>query len=193
MAGGELLKRRVAPCSECGTGCYSASETPRCMACRKRHLDSRTKKGCTVCEKVLPISQFAMRSDSMTRHSKCDTCRRTGDREWKRKKTEEIRLSKYYKLHQYNRYIMGGLRWHSTKACEICGTTEKRLMVDHDHSNGLVRGQLCLHCNHGLGHFRDDWKSLMAAAGYILARTESSLGPSPPYLRRHCYPVVDAP
>lgn len=33
--------------------------------------------------------------------------------------------------------------------CAVCGKTGKtrRLHVDHDHSNGLVRGLLCFQCN----------------------------------------------
>lgn len=52
--------------------------------------------------------------------------------------------------------------------CIICGSDEK-LVVDHDHSTGEVRGMLCNHCNRGLGHFRDDPLLLEFAAQYIYA------------------------
>jgi hypothetical protein len=66
--------------------------------------------------------------------------------------------------------------------CLICGRTaseadprRKDLCVDHDHSCcpgakscGLcVRGLICSQCNSGLGHFRDDLETILAAAAYI--------------------------
>lgn len=40
-------------------------------------------------------------------------------------------------------------------ACAICGLPplpgERRLAIDHDHTDGLIRGLLCNHCNHLLG------------------------------------------
>lgn len=56
----------------------------------------------------------------------------------------------------------------STKECVICGAEEK-LVVDHDHKTGAVRGILCNHCNRGLGHFRDDPSVLEFARIYLLA------------------------
>jgi hypothetical protein len=52
--------------------------------------------------------------------------------------------------------------------CVICGNDEK-LVVDHDHTTGAVRGMLCNHCNRGLGHFRDDPMLLEFAAQYLYA------------------------
>jgi len=60
-------------------------------------------------------------------------------------------------------------------ACAICGElpdnkrTRDQLHVDHDHSNGAVRGLLCGNCNIGLGNFQDDPKRLIVAAHYVTA------------------------
>lgn len=59
--------------------------------------------------------------------------------------------------------------------CIICGNppdpdgrgTASRLHPDHDHVTGRTRDLLCLSCNVGVGHFRDDPALLRAAAEYI--------------------------
>jgi hypothetical protein len=53
--------------------------------------------------------------------------------------------------------------------CVICGDAEAKLVVDHDHKTGAIRGILCNHCNRGLGHFRDDPVLLEFARVYLLA------------------------
>jgi hypothetical protein len=56
--------------------------------------------------------------------------------------------------------------------CVICGASGK-LVVDHDHVTGEIRGMLCNHCNRGLGHFRDDPTLLEFAAQYLYASCNS--------------------
>lgn len=52
--------------------------------------------------------------------------------------------------------------------CAVCKSTEK-LVVDHCHTTGKVRGLLCHFCNAGLGFFRDDLKVMHAAFYYLKA------------------------
>ena len=56
--------------------------------------------------------------------------------------------------------------------CAICGTTEpggknRVFHVDHCHASKEVRGLLCVSCNHGLGSFKDNIKSLESAIKYL--------------------------
>lgn len=55
--------------------------------------------------------------------------------------------------------------------CAICGAAKSangsRLAVDHCHTSGIVRGLLCLSCNHGIGRFKDDPGKLRRAAEYL--------------------------
>lgn len=56
--------------------------------------------------------------------------------------------------------------------CAICrrvlllGATDG-CHIDHDHNTGAVRGLLCGLCNKGLGMFRDNRETLLAAVEYL--------------------------
>lgn len=54
----------------------------------------------------------------------------------------------------------------SQVVCQICGK-EKRLVLDHCHSTGKIRGMLCNSCNTGLGMFQDDTQRLTNAVEYL--------------------------
>lgn len=53
--------------------------------------------------------------------------------------------------------------------CAICGGGARRLVLDHDHRTGRVRGILCCVCNLALGSFGDSEEVLVRAAGYLRA------------------------
>lgn len=50
--------------------------------------------------------------------------------------------------------------------CAVC-KRERRVVVDHDHATGVLRGMLCDRCNQGLGFFADDPSLLRSAANYL--------------------------
>jgi hypothetical protein len=57
---------------------------------------------------------------------------------------------------------------HQDYRCAICPVPiDDSAHVDHDHKTGVVRGLLCLHCNVGLGFFRDDIETLKSAIEYL--------------------------
>lgn len=60
--------------------------------------------------------------------------------------------------------------------CAICGGegfimnktgTKEKLVVDHDHSTGKIRGMLCHNCNRALGLFKDNIDVLQQAIEYL--------------------------
>lgn len=59
--------------------------------------------------------------------------------------------------------------------CAICGSSPKegkKLVVDHDHATGHVRGLLCNSCNQLLGAARDDEVILTQAITYLRLQRE---------------------
>lgn len=52
--------------------------------------------------------------------------------------------------------------------CAINPAHTGKLVVDHCHKTGRIRGILCDHCNRALGFFRDDPTTLVRAAVYLV-------------------------
>ena len=91
-----------------------------------------------------------------------------------RKKAKETRpkyaekMKKYHRTYRYGitdeQYQTMLIEQHGRCAC--CWEQDK-LVVDHDHKTGTVRGLLCSPCNKGMGFFRDDIRNLKTAIMYL--------------------------
>lgn len=53
--------------------------------------------------------------------------------------------------------------------CGACGTTDRRIVLDHCHATGKVRGPLCDRCNGILGRAQDDPELLRNLAAHLEA------------------------
>jgi hypothetical protein len=93
------------------------------------------------------------------------------DKNYKSNNKEKVisyKLKKNYgiTLAQYNEMLT-----NQNNSCLICNTNQnelsKKLVVDHDHLTGKVRGLLCDKCNRGLGHFNDNIETLIQAIKYL--------------------------
>lgn len=51
--------------------------------------------------------------------------------------------------------------------CAVCSRKDGRLVVDHDHDTGTVRGILCQRCNVCLGGFGDNLDGVMRVVRYL--------------------------
>lgn len=111
-------------------------------------------KLCRGCNTVRPRPDFRRNKyqlDGLT--GRCKDCLRD---EWRQKK---YGLSR----DEYLSMLTG-----QGFSCAVCGSRNSRsLVIDHDHSNGEVRGILCDNCNRGIGLLGDSIENLKSAARYL--------------------------
>lgn len=148
-------------------------------------------KLCGKCGKIKEVTEFCLTHGKPTGYCKpCQSIynrnRRLADpvkhrdkkRRWRAANVETVRANKKAweranpeKVKQYrikNLYGLSSEEYDALqKECALCGATE-RLVVDHNHDTGEVRGVLCHKCNLGLGMFNDDTALLFRAIDYLM-------------------------
>ena len=119
-------------------------------------------KVCDRCFKYLPTSSFSdnrLKKDNvMTKRPSCKECRKINDgksistadrKKWNAKKPLNYELFE----------------------CPICRkvsiVNKTKIVLDHNHKTGEVRGYLCESCNTGIGRFDDDVTILKRAITYL--------------------------
>lgn len=142
-------------------------ETKKCICCHKTHsIENFSPKGWK--------SQYELNRDNI-----CDKCKKY----YLNKVPYKINLSKKAKPSYYNKYNISQEEYnflfsHQNGKCKICGVHQtdliKKLVVDHCHETGHVRGLLCNHCNSGLGFFKDRIESLEKAIRYLKETSNES-------------------
>ena len=91
----------------------------------------------------------------------------------KQKKLVKLALSKHYDTLTLAEKNSARIQLMIKQAgcCAICGQPEKelkrKLVLDHCHITGHIRGLLCMHCNIFIGFAKDNVYRLRAAVGYL--------------------------
>lgn len=133
------------------------------------------RKVCKRCGLEQPVDEYyPVRTGAAALRPWCKTC--MGRRSASRRSTEEA-LRRRLETHLMSKYgitvdtyeLMAELQGHS---CAICGEDGRdawfgRLVVDHNHETGAVRGLLCAKCNRGIGQFLDSVTILRSAIAYL--------------------------
>lgn len=128
----------------------------------KKVGDAFSKKICNICHKLLNTKEFAKNQNGINNRSvrrpSCGACRKDLEgtnmspkarAEWLKKKPKNAPFE-----------------------CPICakktiaGVTSK-IVLDHNHRNGEVRGWVCDSCNTGIGRFKDDINLIKRAIKFI--------------------------
>lgn len=124
--------------------------------------DAYTKKICNLCNRLLPVENFAKNQNGINnrtvRRPSCNECREVIDG-----KNIPSKLKKEWEKKKPN-YVI----WQ----CPICkkktipGITSK-VVLDHNHYSGAPRAWICDSCNTGLGRFKDSIATLQSAIDYL--------------------------
>lgn len=137
-----------------------------------------TERTCRTCGVTKPGDEF-----SWTRHGKprrdCKRCSSAKSIVWRDANREKVLNAHFLRtygitLDEYNKLLaeQGGV-------CAICGRGPEvsptkrgqgrsgRLVVDHCHETGRIRGLLCTWCNKALGNLEDDPARFRAALRYL--------------------------
>lgn len=159
------------------TGCTCGWIPPLVWRSEKRFIIARRehvapfRTVCSVCGDPLTTE-----NRTTTGALQCRDCRLIYEREWQARNPARYARRRYshhlkrkfgISIEDYEKLLAA-----QDGVCRICkdppGFGERgRLHVDHDHSDGRIRGLLCMNCNQGLGQFRDDVALLSAAVAYL--------------------------
>ena len=119
-------------------------------------------KVCSCCKRELPDSAFSKRTYSSGKvglQSVCKECA-TKSRKQYYKPYSSIRLALRLTQEDVDRLTSPG-------KCEVCGTTEGKLCIDHCHDTKKPRGLLCHNCNTALGLLGDDVQIILGLSQYL--------------------------
>lgn len=116
---------------------------------------------------------------------KARECHRQAQAKWRAKNREGVRAVKkaWYKRNPEKHALYARTRYYQSRygltiqeaknlittagKCKIC-CGDKKLVIDHDHTTGNVRGVLCDACNKGIGLLGDTKETLQRALAYFL-------------------------
>jgi hypothetical protein len=130
-------------------------------------------KTCTKCKIEQPLTEYYKQKNTRDGlKPSCRTCCKATTKAWvdKAQPTSEYRLDARLKhlygitLEQFNTMVV-----EQNGVCAICDKppVDERLVVDHCHITGKVRGLLCRLCNSGIGKLGDDVERLKRAVAYL--------------------------
>lgn len=119
------------------------------------------EKQCRACGVVKPRGEFyaeKRNTDGLMSH--CRQCMKDGQKVGRRRRLYGLDPQAYAEMQRR----AGG-------KCEACRTPIDRLVIDHCHDTGKVRGLLCDRCNLVLGAVEDNPAILRAAVRYLARHT----------------------
>jgi hypothetical protein len=134
-------------------------------------------KTCTKCGETKALTEFYKRKDRPSGvNSHCKVCQK------------KMMTARYNKDPEYVADLQAARRYGITLkdvqdmreaaqgVCQCCGRTDtnkyKRLVIDHCHRTGKVRGLICQRCNSILGYCDDNILTLQNLVEYISSNAD---------------------
>lgn len=164
-------------------------QTPRPHPDAGKVVDGRLR--CSGCGVSRPLSDFGVnRSRVCGLQKECKACATGRAREWEAAHPAQVAAGRFART--LRRYGMTADEFavrleEQGGVCLGCGAatayTGGRLVVDHDHTTGRVRGLLCTSCNRAVGFAQDNPAVLRALAAYLEAATQSGAAVRPRRIR----------
>jgi hypothetical protein len=127
-------------------------------------------KTCTKCKEIKELERFnADKRNKDGKRSYCKCCQKNYHKTRKKKTKSGYSRDRHYKrtygitLEQYQ-----SMFYEQNGKCAICKkSSDKRLVVDHSHETGKVRGLLCSNCNTALGLLKEKEENFLQAILYL--------------------------
>lgn len=145
---------------------------------------ARTEKRCSTCGVVKPLSCYSKQHTSLDGHrGECKPC--ASERVMARNDVNPDAPLNAHLVRKYGITLAEFRAMESAQGggCAICGQSptgtlgprshrqgrrvRPRLVVDHDHETGEIRGLLCASCNKGIGLLGDSSQRVAAALDYL--------------------------
>lgn len=140
-------------------------------------------KTCTNCNLTKSLDDFSFRDKKNNKlRSRCRNCESKSYYSFREQYPDRLKASwniaskRYYdSLPMERRKVRGygitiddynNMIDSQNGVCLICNKPNK-LVIDHNHTTGKVRGLLCHYCNLGIGYFKDNTDNLNRAIEYL--------------------------
>jgi len=155
---------RIAICERCGSERRvrrSGSLPHLCEPCERTHWR------CFACKQVKESADFHVSKESRAgRTYRCKDCTASlsasadGVRS---RKAAFVKLRYGISLEEYESHLLA-----VEGTCPCCGKSgRKKMVMDHCHVTGEIRGVICSACNSGIGLLGDDIEGLRKAVAYL--------------------------
>lgn len=141
---------------------------------RRTLEDSPLTKMCSKCGETKPVRDFP--KSKRYRHGVfcwCWDCWRESHNRIPRKYKQSPRGRatvanlRFLALYGITREDVADIALRQGGKCAICESPDRNLHIDHDHESKVVRGLLCLQCNHAIGNLREDPVLFARALEYL--------------------------
>lgn len=134
-------------------------------------------KFCKNCKESKPLETFVTKSASPNNKGAiCKPCASKNSSSWYFNNLDKAKNAKLLRAYGITIEQYLELSTEVGNKCTICEQdcpSGRALAVDHDHSNGIVRGLLCINCNKGLGNFKDNLDLFKRAMFYLESYKEA--------------------